>query len=990
MSAGSKNRAFNYLPNQLIVPTVLGLFLACAGGGSGQNTSLSSADSAPLATTAGVTLTPGTATVAAGATQTFAATVGGAGTAPLAWTVDGIANGDSTVGTIVAQPGASGAQLRKSYYTASSNKQTVAVQAGDLVIVGWSVSNSPGTTTCADSAGNTYKQIATPAYSSAVDASAYAFYTIAQSANSSLNIAISSVDTNSNGIFVQVVSGIQPSLASALDVAASKVDSSRSTSHSSAAVTTTAPGDYVFTLWAQDYASTSLAENGTGFTILNKDTAGNASAQMLQAAAGACQEKVTTGKSVAMASIVAAFKAASTGGSAVYTAPAASGVHTIAAGNGTSSATSTVTVQAPAPAPTTPVTVTVTPATASVQTGGSVSLAATVANSSNTAVTWTVDGVTGGNATVGTVTGSGSGAVYTAPTSAGSHTVTATSVASATAFASSAITVQAPAPAPTPITLSQAPATATVAAGGSVAVTASVSGSTNTSVTWTVDGVANGNATVGTISGSGGSVTYVAPAAAGTHKVVATSAANTSATGSTTVTVQAGSTASGTTTAVALSPSAPTAVGSGGTVTFTASFTGSTGDSATWSVDGVAGGNSTVGTISGGVYTCPSTSAKTIHTITATSASNPSVSASVRILAVASNTRVNAKTQYGATGNGSTDDSAAIQNAINAAGNGICYVPAGTYLINPVAYSSKFGLNIPSGTTLLLDPGAVLQCKTFTGSGSYAVVGMASNNVALVGGTIIGDRVAKNLPSYIDGSGSDYEAGQGVAIDAASGMWVLGVTSKNNCCDGFYVYNNVSNVVMSDCVADNNRRQGSSLVYCNNITFQYCTFSNTNGNDPACGLDFEPNSGSTVSNVTIANCTIFGNVGGGIAGGGSTANGPTGNGSAGCNNCTITGCTIYGNGGSNYQLGGIYWDESTSITFSNNTIYNNKADGIWLDYYAHNYTITGNKVTGNQGDGIYLAQANGTTVSGNTVTGNTGKQINNADSTASVGSNTTN
>ena len=1000
MPAGSKYRAFQSLPTYLVAPTVLGLFLACAGGGStattgsGAEGAASSPEPAALATT-GVTLSPGTATVAAGATQMFSASVGSVlsgtvnstGSSALAWTVDGIVNGNSSVGTIAAQA-ASGAQLRKAYYTASSNKQTVAVQAGDLVIVGWTVGNSPGTTTCSDSAGNTYKPIATAAYSKYAGASAYAFYTIAQGSNSALNVAVKSVNPNNLGIFVQVVAGIKPDLATALDAAASKVDSSASTSHTSAAITTTAAGDYLFTLWGQDSQSTSMAESGTGFTLLNKDSAANGHAMKFQPAAGAAQEKISTGRSVYMTSIVAAFKSASTGNSAVYTAPASGGVHTIAATSDAGTGSATVTVQsASQPAP---VAVAVTPATASVLEGGTVALAATVSNSSNTSVTWTVDGITGGNGTVGTVTGSGSGAVYTAPVTAGTHTVTATSAASATAFASSSITVTAPAPAPAPITLSQSPATATVTAGGNVAITANVSGSSNTAVTWKVDGVANGNSTVGTINGSGNSITYVAPATAGSHTVVATSAANTSATGSTAVTVQSASTGTGTTSAVVMSPATPSAVGSGGTVTFAASTTGNSGDSVTWSVDGVVGGNSTVGTINGGVYTAPNSSTKALRTIKASSVATPSVSASVRILTVASNARINAKTQYGAAGNGTTDDTSAIQNAINASGSGICYVPAGTYLINPAATSNRYGLNIPSGATLLLDPAATLQVKTYSGSGGYGAVIMNTSNIALVGGTIVGDRVARNLPTYIDGSGSDYETGQGVAIGNSSTMFIVGVTSKNHCCDGFYFQNNVSNVVMSDCVADNNRRQGASLVYCHDITIQYSTFKNTNGNDPACGLDFEPNSGSTVSNVKVLNCVISGNVGGGIAGGGSLKNGPSGNGTAFCYSNTISGCTIFNNGGSNYQLGGIWWDQSSEITFSNNTIYNNKNDGIWLNYYARNYTVTGNKVTNNQGNGIFLADAAGTTVSGNTVTGNSSRQIYNADGSATVGSNITN
>ncbi len=72
------------------------------------------------------------------------------------------------------------------------------------------------------------------------------------------------------------------------------------------------------------------------------------------------------------------------------------------------------------------------------------------------------------------------------------------------------------------------------------AFTASVKGTTDTGVTWTVNGVANGNSTYGTITGSGLSVTYHAPASVpspATFKVTATSSADPSKSASVTVTI---------------------------------------------------------------------------------------------------------------------------------------------------------------------------------------------------------------------------------------------------------------------------------------------------------------------------------------------------------------------------------------------------------------------------------------------------------------------
>jgi len=75
------------------------------------------------------------------------------------------------------------------------------------------------------------------------------------------------------------------------------------------------------------------------------------------------------------------------------------------------------------------VVVEVCPAADSVQIGGTQTLSATLANASNTAVTWEVNGIPGGNATVGTITSAG---VYAAPASVPSPaTVTVTAVAAA-------------------------------------------------------------------------------------------------------------------------------------------------------------------------------------------------------------------------------------------------------------------------------------------------------------------------------------------------------------------------------------------------------------------------------------------------------------------------------------------------------------------------------------------------------------------------------
>ena len=94
----------------------------------------------------------------------------------------------------------------------------------------------------------------------------------------------------------------------------------------------------------------------------------------------------------------------------------------------------------------------------------------------------------------------------------------------------------------TSVSVSVSPATASLASAGTQYFSATVSGSTTTTVTWAVDGVANGNSTVGTlsaVSGLANMVLYQAPATAGSHTITATSVADGTKAGSSTVTITA-------------------------------------------------------------------------------------------------------------------------------------------------------------------------------------------------------------------------------------------------------------------------------------------------------------------------------------------------------------------------------------------------------------------------------------------------------------------
>lgn len=173
------------------------------------------------------------------------------------------------------------------------------------------------------------------------------------------------------------------------------------------------------------------------------------------------------------------------------------------------------------------VTIAISPLSVSVPAGSTQQFTASVSGTTNTAVTWQVDGTEGGNSTVGTIDSSG---LYTAPGIAPSPadvTVTAVSQADTSKSASATVTIT--------IIVSVFPAAATVQTGLTQQFSATVTAS-NTAVTWRVNGTAGGNSTVGTIASTG---LYTAPAAvpAGTVTVSAVAQADTAQAGTADVTV---------------------------------------------------------------------------------------------------------------------------------------------------------------------------------------------------------------------------------------------------------------------------------------------------------------------------------------------------------------------------------------------------------------------------------------------------------------------
>ncbi len=280
----------------------------------------------------------------------------------------------------------------------------------------------------------------------------------------------------------------------------------------------------------------------------------------------------------------------------------------------TKSSTASVTISLP-------VGVTVSPASATVALGGNQQFTAAVANTTNTAVTWSISGSGCSGASCGTITTAG---LYTAPASVPSPaqiTVRATSVADPTRSGSASVTIS------LPVDINISPKSATVTAGTQKQFTATVTNTTNTAVTWNIAGDGCSGASCGTITGAG---LYTAPASVPSPpqvSVAAKSVADPTKTSTATVTIVPP-------VSVAVSPAAVQVV-TGAQQQFTATVKNSTNAAVTWSISGSCSG-AACGTItSGGLYKAPAVVPNpALVVVTATSAadSTRSGTASVTII----------------------------------------------------------------------------------------------------------------------------------------------------------------------------------------------------------------------------------------------------------------------------------------------------------------------------------------------------------------------
>jgi parallel beta-helix repeat protein len=307
---------------------------------------------------------------------------------------------------------------------------------------------------------------------------------------------------------------------------------------------------------------------------------------------------------------------------------------------------------------------------------------------------------------------------------------------------------------------------------------------------------------------------------------------------------------------------------------------------------------------------------------------------------------------FGARGDGTTDDTAAIQRAVDAApAHGTVYVPDGVYMIDAAEPSGDWwrGVALKSDLTFLMADGATLRTIPNASDISAVLVVDSASNVVIAGGTLEGDRDSHR--------GTEGETGMGVAVVSSTSVSILRTTARNFWGDGFYIAMYAEawsrDITVCGCLSDNNRRQGLSVTGADGVLIQNSTFSRSHGTAPEYGIDLEPNPERVVKNVRIQGCQLLENRGAGIG----LAERSLSN--------TITGSTFRGNGN------GITMIRTELNLIENNLIDQNFGEGIWL-LESHRNTFSGNTVSANGlehsgwHNNIRLDSSNANTLSGNT------------------------
>lgn len=215
---------------------------------------------------------------------------------------------------------------------------------------------------------------------------------------------------------------------------------------------------------------------------------------------------------------------------------------------------------------------------------------------------------------------------------------------------------------------------------------------------------------------------------------------------------------------------------------------------------------------------------------------------------------------FGAIGDGVSDDTVAVQRALNYTGTPIV-IFSKTYKVN-VMHARDSALSVRSNAVILFQGGTI---KLYNPNmvNVYNVLAISNvENVTVTGkGSIIGDRA--------EHTGEKLEFGYGIILYNSQNVLIEGISVYDCIGDGICLEGDNTDhaysehVVIRNCTCDNNMRNGISVIAAKDVVIEGCVLKNTNGFNPQYGIDCETNSeDDTCTDIIIRNCKFEDNVNG--------------------------------------------------------------------------------------------------------------------------------
>jgi Ca2+-binding RTX toxin-like protein len=285
---------------------------------------------------------------------------------------------------------------------------------------------------------------------------------------------------------------------------------------------------------------------------------------------------------------------------------------------------------------------------------------------------------------------------------------------------------------------------------------------------------------------------------------------------------------------------------------------------------------------------------------------------------------------FGAKGNGTTDDTMSIQKALDAAeaaSGGTVVIPSGTYIVSGTRIAAEGALHVGANVKIV---GASSGDTVIKLADHYdqkltgiirTVSGEVTTNVEISNLTIDGNRA--NNVGEIDGFFCGVTPG---STAKCSDITLSGVTIQNCSRYGFDPHEQTTNLTLTDCVARNNG-DGFTIDYCSNVIIKDCKSYDNDRN----GFSIATSS----HDVIIKNCEAYGNTQNGLA----------------------------VNKGSDDRV----WIYNVDV--SNCNFHDNSANGIEVQL-SQGVTISTSAITGNGKNGISILGSNTVIVANNDIHNN--------------------